>query len=125
VTDDPYVYPGTTILRNRLGIKDARLLDYYERELVTQRQREGVPAGQFDLDHLKAIHHHLFEDVYEWAGQVRTVEISKGGWQFQFCRFIDTGMADVHRRLEGSAFLQGLPPEDFAAGAGQIIGDVN
>lgn len=123
--DDPYVYPGSHVLRNLFGIRDPEVLDQIERRLVTQRTTEGIPTGRFDPDHLRAIHHHLFQDVYEWAGQIRTVEISKGGSQFQFCRFIDTGMADVHRRLENSGFLRGLSPEDFAGGAGQIIGDVN
>ena len=34
---------------------------------------------RFDLDHLRAIHRHLFQDVYAWAGKIRTVEISKSG----------------------------------------------
>jgi cell filamentation protein len=65
--DDPYVYPGTTILRNRLNIRDSDLLDRIERRLVVQRLREGVPAGSLDLAHLRMIHRHLFHDVYEWA----------------------------------------------------------
>lgn len=56
---------------------------------------------------------------------MRTVEISKGGSQFQFRRFIETGMADVHRRLAAANFLKGLPAATFAREAGQIIGDIN
>ncbi len=122
---DPYLYPGSTVLRNRLGITDAAQLDYRERELVTQRISEGTPAGGFDLAHLRAIHHHLFQDVYNWAGELRTVEIAKGGHQFQFRQFIETGMGDVHRRLERADFLRGLTRADFAEAAGQIMGDVN
>ncbi len=124
-SEDPYVYPGGHVLRNRFEIKDAETLDQIERRLVTQRTVENPPAGQFDLAHLKAIHRHLFQDIYEWAGEVRTVEINKGGSQFQFRRFIETGMADVHRRLDAASYLRGLSHEDFAAQAGQIIGDVN
>ncbi|KKX30594.1 Fic family protein [Rhizobium sp. LC145] len=122
---DPYVYPGTGVLRNKLGIQDAEKLDYYEREIVTMRVGEGIPSGNFDLQHLKAIHRHLFQDIFEWAGQIRTVEISKGGSQFQFQQYIETGMADVHRRLMKSDFLRGLEQSVFAAEAGKIIGDVN
>lgn len=78
MADDPYVYPGTTILRNKLDIRDAATLDLAERRFTTIRARQGIPQGDFDLGHLKAIHHHLFQDVYEWAGKIRTVEISKG-----------------------------------------------
>jgi cell filamentation protein len=81
---DPYVYPGTNIIRNRLLITDPQILDRMERRLVIQRTRSGVPGGKFDLAHLRAIHRHLFQDVYDWAGEIRTVEISKGGSQFQF-----------------------------------------
>jgi len=37
-----------------------------------------MPRGDFDLAHLRAIHRHLFQDIYEWAGELRAVEISKG-----------------------------------------------
>jgi len=123
--DDPYTYPGSDVLRNRLGITKKAALDRVERQLVTSRAAEGVPAGRFDLAHLCAIHGQLFHDVYEWAGQVRTVEIGKDGHQFQFLRFIKTGMADIYRRLETADFLRGLSRAAFAEAAGQVIGDVN
>lgn len=84
MNDDPYVYPGTSVLRNKFGIESARDLDQAERLLTTR---------------LRAIHGHLFQDVYAWAGEIRTVEIAKSGHQFMFRRFIESGMADVHRRI--------------------------
>jgi cell filamentation protein len=125
VSLDPYVIPGTTVLRNKLDITNQLELDRAERLLVVQRTLEGPPKGRFDLAHLKSIHRHLFQDVYDWAGELRTVEISKEGHSFQFIRFIDTGMADVHRRLVTSSFLKGLSEQDFSEQAAKIIGDVN
>lgn len=125
MSDDPYVYPGTGVLRNKLGLTDAGKFDYYEREIVTMRAREDIPQGDFDLKHLKAIHRHLFQDIFEWAGQVRTVEISKGESQFQFRQYIETGMADVHRRVVKSDFLRDLERSAFAAEAARIMRDVN
>jgi cell filamentation protein len=122
---DPYVYPGTRVLRNRLGIIDPKALDKTERRIATQKTRRGVPEGKFDLAHLQAIHRHLFQDIYDWAGELRTVEINKGGHQFQFRQFIRTGMADVHGRLVRSKFLARLSRHDFAQEVGVIIGDVN
>jgi cell filamentation protein len=122
---DPYLIPGTKVPRNRLGISDARKLDRIERRLVADRIAEGAPVGAFDLTHLCAIHRHLFQDVYDWAGELRTVEINKGGHQFQFRRYIQTGMSDVHRCLVQSKFLRTLGPDGFAQQAGVIIGDVN
>ena len=124
-SEDPYVYAGTDVLRNRLGIVDAERLNQVERRVATLRARRGVPAGDFDLKHLCAIHRHLFQYIYDWAGELRTVEINKGGHQFQFQRYIQTGMSDVHRRLVQAKFLKGLEADEFARQAGVIIGDVN
>jgi cell filamentation protein len=125
VNEDPYVYPGTSILRNRLGVTNQDDLERIERELVAQRITEGTPLGGFDLAHLQAIHRHLLQDVYDWAGQIRTVEIAKGGKPFIHHRFIRTGMADVHQRIERAGFLKNLTQAEFARIGSEIIGDVN
>lgn len=123
--DDPYLIPGTNVLRNRLGITDPDILKNAEADFHVQRQRQGAPTGDFDLNHLKAIHRHLFQDVYEWAGELRTLEIAKDGSQFQFRQYIETGMADVHRRILRDDYLRDLDVDTFARKAGEIIGDVN
>jgi cell filamentation protein len=132
MSDDPYTYPGTTILRNKLGIRDAGQLEALERRMAAQRAAEGIPAGDFGLPHLQAIHYHLFQDVYDWAGQVRTVELNKGGDQFMFRRYIQSGMADsqsgmadIHHRIAKADYFSGLSQTDFAVGAGEIMGDIN
>ena len=126
MSDEVYCYPPDFIvLRNRLDLRDEAELDLHERELVSFRIKQGIPSGQFDLAHLRAIHHHLFQDVYDWAGELRTVEIAKGGNQFQFRQYITTGMADVHRRIVAAKFLKGLSARAFADKAGEIIGDIN
>ncbi len=126
MSDTDYCYPPDyAVLRNKLGIRDAAELDRAERRRVAQRLSEAVPRGDFDLDHLKAIHHHLFQDVYAWAGQTRTIEIAKDGALFQFHRYIAIGMGDVRRRLVNRDYLEGLSPDDFAREVGRIVGDVN
>ncbi len=125
MSDDPYVYPGTSVLRNKLGITDAGRLGAFERRMVAQRIDEGVPSGGFDLDHLRAVHRCLFQDVYDWAGEIRTTEHSKGAQQFMFRRFIGRGMADVARRIAVALPYEGWSLPDFAAEAGRIVGDVN
>ena len=126
MSDCDYCYPPDyTVLRNRLDIRDAPALEAAERELVAQRLLEPVPTGDFDLTHLKAIHRHLFQDVYAWAGDIRTVEIAKGESRFQPTRFIAAGMADVHRRIVAAEYFRGSEPDGFAEGAGPVLGDVN
>lgn len=119
-----YKYPDSDVLRNKLGILDAKALEHAERLLVQQRIVEGAPSGKFDLDHLKAIHKHLFQDVYAWAGEIRQTNIAKGQWFHPHNR-IETGMADVQARLAKENFLRRLDADQFARRAAEYIGDVN
>ena len=126
MSDRVYCYPPDfTVLRNKLDIRDSRTLDAAERQFVAQRLLEMVPVGDFDLTHLRAIHRHLFQDIFDWAGEIRTVEISKGSSRFQPMRFIETGMADVHRRVLATEYLRGTSRDEFADGAGPMLGDLN
>ena len=84
-----------------------------------------MPAGEFDPDHLKAIHRHLFQDVYAWAGEVRTVEIARGDSRFQPRRFIAAGMADIHRRILVAGYFRRSEPDGFTGSAGAVPGNVN
>ena len=119
MSDRDYCYPPEYIvLRNRPGIRDTPSLDAAERQFVAQRLLESVPTGDFDLDHLKAIHRDFFQDIYAWAGGVRIVEIAKGESRFQPRRFIAAGMADIHRRVVSASCFRGSGPDEFAEGAG-------
>ena len=120
-----YRYPGSTVLRNRLDIRDAEGLEFAERMLVRQRMEEGCPNGDFDLTHLQAIHRHLFQDVYEWAGEIRLVPMAKGESQFFPPNRIGLAMQDIHSRILKLDYLRDLRPDQFAQEAANIIGDVN
>lgn len=122
---DPYIDPLTGLLRNKLGISDPVAFDRAERRLVSQRYSEGLPRGAFDLAHLRAIHRHLFQDIFDWAGELRTIEIAKGGDDFQPARFLEVGMRNIHDRLKTQNFLKGLERDGFAQAAGPIMGDLN
>ena len=81
---DPYVYPGTNILVNKFGLHDSVSLGNVESLVYNNAIIRGISNGTFDLNHLKNIHKELFSEVYSWAGQLRTVDISKG--DSTFCR---------------------------------------
>ncbi|HUE02470.1 MAG TPA: hypothetical protein VMR62_23075 [Bryobacteraceae bacterium] len=94
--NDPYLDPATGVLNNRLGITDEAVLEQAEADIVATRsyQLSQTPLkGNFDLAHLRAIHGRLFGDVYEWAGELRTIDISKGG-----ARFAHYGHIEKRRR---------------------------
>ena len=78
---DPYAGPSG-VLRNRLGITDADKLTEYERDLAYFRvvELELDPIdGHFDFAHLQAIHQHILQDVYDWAGELRTTDTGAFG----------------------------------------------
>lgn len=78
VSNDPYCWPGTTVLRNTLGIRDAtRLADAEAEFAAVALERIEIGAPPFNLTYLCQLHHQLFGDVYSWAGEVRSVDISK------------------------------------------------
>lgn len=81
MSDNKYCYPNTDILINKLNIKDKQNLFLIEKELTSIRlqelQRQPI-IGKFDFLHLKKIHKYIFQDIYQWAGEIRTVEIGKG-----------------------------------------------
>lgn len=77
---DPYIDPQQRILKNRLDLTDQVALDRAEADAVAVRSilLQGNPLkGNFDSQHLQHIHRYLFQDVYEWAGQFRTIPMAK------------------------------------------------
>src|SRR5271165_6538754 len=82
---DAYFWPNSNVLKNKAGLTHAAALRSYEYEATRQRaeQLRAAPLqGRFDTAHYRAIHRHLFQDVYDWAGEYRTVEFSKGSSAF-------------------------------------------
>ncbi len=60
-------------------MKDQEILDGHERLYVTARLLQSAqPPPTFDYTHFRALHFHMFQDIYDWAGQERTVFIKKG-----------------------------------------------
>ncbi len=122
---DPYCYPGSRVLKNRLGLRDQAELDAFEVMITTQRGEEPLPRGQLGYAHYRAIHHHLFQDVFDWAGKPRTVRIAKGDSMFCYPEHIDTEMAKLFRQLQTDDFLRGLSPAEFARRAAHLLAELN
>ena len=107
---DPYVYPETAVLRNLRDIRDAGQLDEFEAIATTRRtiELEHEPiGGRFDTRHLQAIHRHIFQDVYEWAGDFRTVNISKSGDTFAFHQHLVSSLDLICAELKRERHLLG------------------
>jgi cell filamentation protein len=92
------------------------------RELVLDRHR--FPRT-FDLDHLRLLHWWLFRDVYDWAGQIRTVPINKDGSEFAQPRFIESEMNRVSLELRAEHILQSIAESDLARRLAYYFGELN
>jgi fido (protein-threonine AMPylation protein) len=128
--EDPYTYKNSTVLVNKLDLQNQADLDAFEAEISSARAEEPLPGGSMDFENYKAIHHHLFQDVYHWAGQIRTVRIAKGGNPFCFPENIESQatrlfdnlrLADAAGRVlaafSGTTTVEGrLPWPRFASG---------
>jgi cell filamentation protein len=122
---DDYCYPGTTVLKNNLNLTDADELAAFEAEVSDARADEEAPAGDLDYAHFKAIHHHLFQDVYDWAGEARTVRISKDSSMFCYPENIESEATKLFAKLKTAKFLQGLSSKDFAKQVAHFLTELN
>lgn len=125
---DPYLDKDTGVLRNLLGIKNQATLDEAESSLSflrTSELREKPVQGSFDLSHLQAIHQRLFCDVYDWAGQLRLVEIQKGNTDFARHVVIESAARQLFGQLAKEQHLHGLDADRFSQRAGHYLGEIN
>jgi cell filamentation protein len=123
--DDPACYPGSEVLINIPDLKDAAELESFEVEHVGLRSVEEPPEGVFDTDHYRALHRHLFQDVFEWAGEYRTIRTSKGGNLFCLPEFIAGQMETLFERLQSPPFVPDSNPDEFVAAAADFLGELN
>lgn len=110
--DDVYCISGTAVLKNKAGITEQGQLDEYEGDFTAIRLLEltqNPVEGSFDLAHLCKIHQYLFQDIYDWAGEVRTVDIIRGGYLLQTQHRYVTAYRMRVLGLQGS-FQRQVPP---------------
>jgi cell filamentation protein len=122
---DPYVYPGTETLINKLNIRDSELLQSLEGTLFAEMALLPLPKGQLDLDHLKALHKHYFGDIYDWAGQIRSVDISKGESFFARKEFIGNEAQKIFNKLKAENYLQDLPEDKLCEKLSYYFNELN
>lgn len=125
VVTDSYCYEGTTVLKNIPDLRDQADLNVFETAMTAQRSDEPLPSGELDVAHYCAVHHHLFQDVYEWAGEFRTVRISKGGSAFCYPEYIEQEMQELFEYLKNKNHLQELTPDEFATQAAHFLSTLN
>lgn len=146
---DGYSYPNTSnegdrrdVLRNKLGIETNSDLAVAEFRITSDRridiERGQGPPGNFDAAHLKAIHKHLFGEVYEWAGHTRNerpivdgqpvemiATMRKDGYAFLPGSRIETGLIEALAPIRNPDVLRGSTIAEFSEIAGKVLADLN
>lgn len=125
--DTVYCYPGTEVLINNFGEHDPKVLSQLEGMCTAARIVDLLKkpvSGNFDLTHLKKIHHYIFQDIYSWAGQFRMVNISK---ELLFCdvNFIEKELNKLFLKLKGENYLKDCSEDNIAAKAAYYLGEIN
>ncbi|TWA26362.1 cell filamentation protein [Sinorhizobium medicae] len=123
--DDPACYKGTHILINLRDLRTAAELEAFEIEEVGRRSLMPPPIGNFDPHHYRALHHHLFQDVYPWAGEYRTIRTAKGSSMFCYPEHIEKEMNKQFARLKTPAFAPLADVDAFIPAVAEFLGELN
>ena len=128
VKDDTYCYPDSNVLCNLLGITDYDALASAEGRLTVMAmiQLDSDPvSGHFDTDHLRDIHRRIFKDIYDWAGEFRTVEISKG-IPFCYCANIQSQLDSIFCKLHQENLLKDITDRNqYVSRLAYYFGELN
>ncbi len=104
------------VLKNIPAIDDQKNLEEFESRATTLRlfeTEEFISKNKIDFEMWKNIHKILFQDVYDWAGQIRNVQMSKGSTIFAHPQFIEKEANKIFCNLVGENFLQNLAHKNF------------
>ena len=126
---DPYLDAGSGVLANKLGITSERELQQAERDITRVRMfelaRNPLP-GNYDLQHLQAMHKHIFQDIYTWAGELRTVQMLAPDRQpFAMPERIESAGNVVFKSLAQDQHLKGMFTDKFLDRAATHFANVN
>ncbi|HGP0980451.1 cell filamentation protein Fic [Klebsiella aerogenes] len=123
---DPYLYPTLDVLRNRLGIRQAQRLEQTAWEFTSLRAAT-IPLGPRGrgLPHLCAIHRQLYQDLFDWAGKLREIDIYQGDTPFCHFAWIEKEGNALMRKLEEEDYLCEQPRETFVERLSWYYGEIN
>ncbi|EDD8385372.1 putative adenosine monophosphate-protein transferase Fic [Salmonella enterica subsp. enterica serovar Schwarzengrund] len=123
---DPYLYPGLNVMRNRLGIHQAQRLAQAAYEMTALRAAT-IELGPLvrGLLHLCAIHRQLYQDIFDWAGQLREVDIYQGDTRFCHFAYIEKEGNALMQDLEEEGYLVGLAHEKFVERLAHYYCEIN
>ena len=122
--DDPYCYEGTKTPVNKLNIRDYEVLRTKMRDVVPIRiaELEKHPiVKEMSSDYLRSIHRHLYGDLFQWAGEYRTVDYPNDPTA---CRteYIGSCVDDIFKEMKKKDFLS--KSDDFCGDLAHMISEL-
>lgn len=121
-------YPGTTVLVNKPGAKTQELLNDVESTIVTIRWVEIAQQGppkHMDFDYYCNLHKYLFGDIYEWAGDIRTIGISKKSTVFCPPNEIKQVGESIFEHLDSQHYFIELPKTQYVRAIAELYHRLN
>jgi len=125
---DPYTYRGTDVLINKRDLRDANAARAFEADAAGFRSRtlpDNLRNGELTVDLFRGLHQHIFQDVYPWAGEIRTIDISKGKTSFSRIEQLEPYGTAIFARIANEKQLQGLDKPAFVDALARHYADVN
>jgi len=124
--NDPYCYKNTDILINHLNIKDAVILEQAETEIsdISSASIDFAPPP-YNFSYLQNIHQKLFGDLYDWAGQSRTIGMNKGDTMFCRPEYIQREIDKLFKTLAKANYFQNIPVSALIIKIAEFYGDLN
>ena len=126
-SSDAGCYPGTSVLVNKLGLKRQDALNEAESVAVSYRSVEVLrasPTDEFSFEYYCALHEKLFGDLYDWAGKLRTVDLSKKGTVFYPCDGLEAYGEKLFQRIAAGLF-RSCSRAEFVSEIAEFYHDLN
>ena len=122
-----YTYKGTDILKNKLGIKDEKLLKEYETRIVAFKIATistVILPMDYTPERLKFIHKYLFEDIFYFAGEYREENITKGNFRFSEFEYIEENIQRIFNNIKIDE-MKKMSFNDFVKQISYIMTELN
>ncbi len=109
-------YENSSVLINKFDIRDEKQLDIMEQSITSMLIAKAIidiPFENVDFEFYKKLHKYVFSDIYDWAGKVRIVDMSKKGTNFCPAENIEKRAYSIFHRLKQNDYLKRFHDDDF------------
>lgn len=125
--DEIYIYKNTNVLKNKFDIIDFEELKeqemFFTSIRITELQINPI-KDKLDFNYLKKIHDYIFQDIYEFSGEIRRVDIEKGNSKFCMYLYIEEEAAKIFKKLEKEEYFVKYDYNEYCEKIADFMGDI-